>query len=208
MTGCGTNPQENARPGDTGREYPSQEGWHSVYRITRAGRPRAVIRYGHMVKFDSRAIYYFDEGVQVDFFDEAGRRVSVLTAERGTYYEQTRDVFGTGNVVIVSDTGVTVMTEKIRWDEQRGKIISDTLSTLIRQDGDTIRCQGFEALPDLSRIVLRGATGTSGRRIDFDRIESELGGAHETDSIHVPVHRDSTGQIDRPDTTGGENVVR
>ena len=56
-------------------EYPSQESWNSNLIMTRAGKRQAVIRYGHMTQYDSHKMAYFDEGVQVDFYDKtAGTR--------------------------------------------------------------------------------------------------------------------------------------
>lgn len=167
------------------REYPSQEGWNSTYRITKLGKPQAVVTYGHMRQYEKQRMTYFDEGVRVDFYDENGAHSSVLTSEKGSLNEETEDVFGTGNVVIVSDTGVTVYTEKIRWHERRGKIECDTLATIIEQDGDTLYCRGFESNPDLSKIVFLKPWGNSQRRVDFYKIEEDLVRPPERDSLEI-----------------------
>ena len=153
-----------------------------------------------MEKFDSQETYYFDGGVHVDFYDTTGMHTSVLTAERGTYQEKTGDVYGMGNVVIVSDTGVTVLTEKIRWDEKRAKILSDTLTTIIQQDGDTLYCEGFVSNPDLTKIVFLKPWGNSGRRIDFDRIEQDLAEEPAADSTRTAIKTDTVMQSVEPDS--------
>lgn len=185
VSGCGNRDSDSAVPVEEQKEFPTQEGWNSVYRISRAGRPQAIIRYGHMSQYDSRKTTYFDEGVIVDFFDETGRHSSKLTSERGIYNEGTNDVFGIGNVVVVSDTGVTLYTEKIRWDQLREKIISDTLVTVVTEDSDTLYGLGFESTPDLKKMVFKETRGTTDKRVDFNRIESELTVVPDSDTLAV-----------------------
>jgi LPS export ABC transporter protein LptC len=185
VSGCGEPHSDSSAPVEEQKEFPSQEGWNSTYRISRAGRPQAVIRYGHMSQYDSRKTTYFDEGVIVDFFDETGRHSSKLTSDRGIYNIATNDVYGVGNVVVVSDTGVTLYTEKIRWDQTREKIISDTLVTVVTEDSDTLYGRGFESMPDLSKMVFKEIRGTTGKRLDMDRIKVEMAVIPEPDSLAV-----------------------
>ncbi|NQT26227.1 LPS export ABC transporter periplasmic protein LptC [candidate division KSB1 bacterium] len=183
ISGCGDSQSDSSALVGEQKEYPTQEGWNSTYRISHAGRPQAVIQYGHMSQYESQKISYFDEGVIVDFFDETGKHSSKLTSNRGIYNEETNDVFGIGNVVVVSDTGVTLYTEKIRWDQTREKILSDTLVTVVTEDSDTLYGRGFESTPDLSKMVFRETWGKTDKRVDFEKVESELAKSPESDSV-------------------------
>ena len=189
LNGCRKQEEDIVSTQEAGREYPSQEGWDSEIYLSKAGRLQAVVRYGHMMKFDRKQIYMFDEGVEVDFFDKEGKHVSLLTANSGEYHESTEDVVGMGNVVVESDSGLTLRTEVLRWDNRRGKIISDTLVMLTTPQSDTLYGVGFESNADLSRRVIRKPWGVSDERIDFKEIEESFSEESSRDTSAV---RDST----------------
>ena len=171
---CSREDQDLVSTDETQREYPSQEGWNSEIRVSNAGRLQAIVKYGHMMKFDNRKVFEFDEGVEVDFFDREGNHTSNLTSDAGEYHEGTEDVFGTGNVVVVSDSGLTLHTERLRWDNRREKIISDTLVMLTTPDYDTLFGIGFESNADLSRRVIRQPWGVTSEGVDFEKIEESF----------------------------------
>jgi LPS export ABC transporter protein LptC len=58
------------------------------------------------------------QGVRVDFFDEAGKQSSELTANEGEIHEQTRDMVARGNVVLQTTEGTRMSTQKLRVQEQ------------------------------------------------------------------------------------------
>jgi len=153
-------------------EPASQESWNSGLTLSRAGRPQAVIRYGHMAQYDNRRMAAFDGGIRVDFFDAEGRHTSVLTSERGEYNSATEEVRGIGNVVVVSDTGGTLRTAFLKWDPRIGKILSDSAVTVTTQNADTLFGTGFESASDLNHWMIRRPTGSTRRRVDVDRFES------------------------------------
>ena len=164
-------------------EYPSQEGWQSELIISKAARRQAVVRYGHMMKYDQRKIILFDEGVEVDFYDEQGNHTSNLTSERGEYREDTEDILGKGNVVVESDSGITLQTEVLRWDNHLEKIISDTLVMVTTTDQDTLYGIGFESNADLTRRIIRKPWGVSDKRVDIDKLESSFSEPVSKDTI-------------------------
>ncbi len=173
-------------------EYPSQESWNSNIIMTRSGRRQAVILYGHMTQYESRKMMYFDGGVQVDFFNIDGVHTSRLNSERGEYNQLTEEVRGIGNVKVVSDTGITLVTPFMKWDPHIEKIVSDSTVMVATQKLDTLYGTGFESTSDLSHWVIRHPSGITDKHVDFDKMESEFSkpAASKPDSIHAP---DSTG---------------
>ncbi len=165
-------------------EYPSQEGWQSELILTKVGRRQAVVRYGHMMKFDQRQVVLFDAGVEVDFYDEQGNHTSHLTSDRGEYREDTEDIIGMGNVVVESDSGVTLKTDVLRWDNRLEKIISDTLVTVTTTDRDTLYGIGFESNADLTRRVIRNPWGTSDKHVDINALESAFAEPASADTVN------------------------
>ncbi len=181
---CGGGPEKQDSPGHAvpESEPPSQESWNSALTLSRAGKPQAVIRYGHMAQYDSRRMAYFDGGVSVDFFDAEGRHTSVLTSDRGEYNSATEEVRAIRNVVVVSDTGVTLRTAFLRWDPRVEKILSDSAVTVTTQDADTLFGTGFESASDLSHWMIRKPTGSTVRRVDVEKAESGFRNAPAVDS--------------------------
>lgn len=165
--------------------YPTQEGWNSKIFISNAGKRRAVVNYGHMVNYGQQKIYYFDEGVSVDFYDIDGNHTSHLISETGEFHEITEDVIGKGNVIVESDSGITLYTEVLKWDNRLGKIISDTTVMVTTLEGDTLYGVGFESEPDLSRRVVRKPWGVSEKKIYIEELEKSFSRKSTADTIAV-----------------------
>ena len=159
---------------------PVQEGWNSRLYVTREGKKQAVVWYGHMVKYDSTRVVNFNENIQVDFYNSSGEHVSNLKAKRGVYKEDTEDVIAFGNVIVKSDSGISLYTEKLMWDNKRAKILSDTLVMITTADRDTIWGKGFESNADLTRRVIRSPWGVGNRHVDLSRIEREFSNSDTT----------------------------
>lgn len=185
---CGKKREEPVETTKQIKELPEQEGWNSELYISKAGHPQAIVHYGHMTKYETQKIVYFDEGVEVDFYDVDGNHTSHLVSDKGEYHEKTEDVIGIGDVVVVSDSGVTLMTEVIKWDNKREKILSDTLVTIITDEQDTLYGKGLESEPDLGHWVILKPWGISQRRVAIDSLERSFERAPSRDvSVDHPV---------------------
>jgi len=157
------------------RKTPSQEMWKSNIRISKNGNSQAIISYGYMVEYDGQKKAFFDKGVQVDFFDEFGKHTSTLTSLRGEYNKALNNVIGKGNVVVVSDSGYQLLTDQIRWDNLKEKIISDTSVIFITPDSDTLFGEGgFESNADLTDQKFYKTRFISHQSIDLDQLEKSF----------------------------------
>ena len=189
LSGCTRKKHENVLTDQQNKEYPSQEGWNSEIILSRAGRCQAVVHYVHMVKYEKKKVVFFDGGVEVDFYDKNGNHTSHLTSERGEYHEATEDVVGLGHVVVVSDSGVTLRTEILRWDNTREKIFSDTTVMITTEKHDTLYGVGFESNADLTHRVIYKPWGVSNKRINIERFEALFSRSSHNDSL---AKKDST----------------
>lgn len=162
LTGCGssTDSEQNV----TDRKYPDQEIWQPVITLTKDGHKRALVKAGHLVKYNNQAYVNMDTDVQVDFFDSDERHMSHLTARQAQVYENSNDFIAQGNVVVVSDSGLTLYTEEVKWVHRREKIVSDTFITLVT-DQDTLYGVGFESDSDLKNWVIFKPSGVTNRTI-------------------------------------------
>ncbi|MFZ5518553.1 MAG: LPS export ABC transporter periplasmic protein LptC [Candidatus Zhuqueibacterota bacterium] len=148
--------------------FPDQEGWNSTVTSTQNGVVTAVIHYGHMQRFEKKKIVEFDQNVVVDFFNEKGAHTSKLTSEKGRLDEATNNIEAFGNVYVVSDTGITLTTERIWWDNRLAKIVSDEFVTITTAENDTINGTGFESDQNLENWVITEGRGRLSRGLDLE----------------------------------------
>lgn len=148
-----------------------QEGWNSTVTVTRSGKPSAVIRFQHMQKFGKERVVQFDNGVVVDFYNNEGQHTSNLVAQEGKMHENSGDVEALGNVVVVSDSGITLFTEHLRWNNRREKIVSEEFVTIATPAGDTLYGHGFESDQLLQNWVILKPTGVSSKKLAIDEME-------------------------------------
>ncbi len=166
-------------------EIPDQEGWSSTVTSTNKGKIEAIVHYGHMARFNQSRLVKFDGNVQVDFFDEAGRLRSVLTADSGELHEASNDIAARGHVKVVSDT-LTLWTEELRYEQASARIRSDVDVKFVTLDGDTLYGKGFESDSRLRNYRITHLRGIAHKRIDL-----------AMDKLVKPVRRDSA-QAQKP----------
>jgi len=149
-------------------EYPDQEGWNSAVTSSKNGMVGAVIKYGHMQRFKKRKIVELDAGVVVDFFNEQGVHTSKLISNKGRLDEATNNIEAFGNVVVVSDTGITLTTDRLRWDNSIEKIVSNDFVTIVTAEQDTFHGNGFESDQNLENWHITGFSGKASKGLDLN----------------------------------------
>jgi LPS export ABC transporter protein LptC len=160
--------QESAIANSEDLEFPDQEGWNSVVTTTKNGLVSAIIHYGRMQQFKKKKVVELFEGIKVDFFDEKGKPTSNLVSETGKINEVTNDIEASGNVVVVSDTGITLRTKYLKWDNNIEKIISNEFVTIITADQDTFFGKGFESDQNLNNWRILDFSGKASRGFDLN----------------------------------------
>jgi len=167
-------------------EGPDQEGWNSRITVTNAGRVSAEVQYGHMEKYSKKREVHFDSGIIVDFYNQSGNHTSKLTAERGLLFEVNNDFEAHGNVVVVSDSGITLLSESLKWQNQRQRILTDDFVTVSTADADTLHGKGFESDPNLKNWSIKQTTGVTKRRLNLPRAKrSEKSRPEPVDSLQA-----------------------
>ena len=89
--------------------------------------------------------------VEVDFFGEEGGHISILYSDSAQINEQSNNLHANGNVYVVSDSGYTLTTSKILWDNQYKIIIAKDSVMFTTTEGDTMYGVGFESDMDLDQ---------------------------------------------------------
>lgn len=104
---------------------PSQESWRSTVTFSDSSKVKAVLWAGHIADYQEQRITLLDDSVHVDFFDELGNHTSLLTARRGKVNDATQDFDAYDNVVVVSDSGTTLKTDRLFWTNADRKVRTD-----------------------------------------------------------------------------------
>ncbi len=146
------------------KQYPDQESWNTEIILTKDGQKKATIIAGHFTKNNDESVVVLDESVDIDFFDEEQSHISHLKSLRARVNERTNDLIAEGNVVVVSDSGVTLFTEELRWDHKRERILSKVFITLV-SGYDTLTGIGFESDSDLKNWIIEKPAGVTDRTL-------------------------------------------
>ena len=87
--------------------------------------------------------------VIIDFYNDEGNHISILYSDSAQINEKNNDLNASGNVRVVSDSGYTLKTSKIIWDNSYKLIIAEDSVMFTTSEGDTLHGVGFESDSDL-----------------------------------------------------------
>ncbi len=152
----------------TNQEFPDQESWNATVLITRNGKTVGVLKAGHVQKFSKKNITLLDDSIRVDFYDEQGHHKSVLTALGGKVNDINQDMEAYGHVKVVSDSGLTLYTDTLKWDNRAQKIYSEVPIMLTTSEDDTLYGDKFKSSPDLMNYEIENPRGKSSKKINIE----------------------------------------
>lgn len=90
--------------------------------------------------------------VVVDFYNDFGEHISILYADSARINEHSNDLNANGNVYVVSDSGYTLSTSMIVWDNSYKMIVAEDSVMFTTSIGDTLYGVGFESDSDLEEF--------------------------------------------------------
>jgi LPS export ABC transporter protein LptC len=166
ITAC-TEFDTNEESGITPREYPDQESWDAEMFFTKEGKRTAVLKAGYIAKYTRKKYTLLKDSVKVDFYDEQGKHKSVLTAARGKVFDDREDMVATGNVILVSDNGITLYSEELIWNNKEQKIISN-VPVKITTESETMYGDSLRSDPDLINPEIINVHGSSKKKISIN----------------------------------------
>ncbi|HEX5632479.1 MAG TPA: LPS export ABC transporter periplasmic protein LptC [Gemmatimonadales bacterium] len=98
--------------------------------------------------------------MRVVFFDSAGATRATLTAQRGTYLWQTGNLDAEGRVEMKSADGRVLRSEKLKIDQEKQQLSSDTAFTFLER-GSYVEGKSFTSDMNFSNIRASQPTGRS-----------------------------------------------
>ncbi len=163
IVGCAEKVRPSVLSGVSSTQLPTQESWNSTISFSDSGIVKAIVKAGHIYAFDNSRTTYMDSGVVIDFFDEFGKHTTVLTSRRGSVDEGTNNLEAIGNVIVTSDSGTVVQTEKMFWDNAKQLIHSPDFVHITSPTED-LQGTGFESDHNLRNYRIFKVTGTAERK--------------------------------------------
>jgi len=166
IAGCGAGPNPVATA-DFGEMAADQVMIGVTHNVTTEGVRQAVVRADTALFYEQASEVDFRQ-VHVVLFETTGREAANLTAASGRVNMRTEAMVARGNVVLITtEAGRRIETEELHYDPQSNRIWSD-VPTVLYENGNVIRGDGFEADAELKNITLRRPRGqVQGGRIDF-----------------------------------------
>ena len=145
---------------------PDQESWGVTIILTDEGMMRAKVKSGHLEKYNEKEFVMLDSSVMVDFFDDKEQHTSVLTSEKAEVDQSSNDMKAIGNVVAVSDSGITLYTKTLTWNSKEEKLRTKDNIMITTQEADTLYGVGFVSDSDLNNWRIMSPSGVTGREFE------------------------------------------
>ena len=135
---------------DSTEELIENEIWNPLIILSRE-ESRIVAAKAEKLYKSSNELALLVGNVEVDFFSEEGDHISILYSDSAQINEQSNNLHANGNVFVVSDSGYTLTTSKILWDNRYKMIIAEDSVMFTTTEGDTMYGVGFESDMDLDQ---------------------------------------------------------
>ncbi|HIA85211.1 MAG TPA: LPS export ABC transporter periplasmic protein LptC [Candidatus Marinimicrobia bacterium] len=155
--GCETS--DVKRTGESRIGRPDAESWDVIITLTNEGAKRAVIRSGHLEKYNKQQYILLDQNVDADFFNKKEIYTTNLISNIAEVDEEEDFMVAIGDVVVVSDSGVTLFTDTLSWDNVREKVFTNDSVVFITENQDTLYGIGFESDVELNNWKILKPTG-------------------------------------------------
>ena len=155
----GCEVSEVKRSGESREGRPDAESRDAIITLTNQGIKRAVIRAGHLEKYNERQYILLNEKVDADFFNDEEIYTTNLKSQIAEIDEEEDFLIAIGDVIVLSDSGVTLFTDTLSWDNHREKVYTDDRVIFITEDQDTLYGIGFESDVELNYWKILKPTG-------------------------------------------------
>lgn len=144
-------------------EHPDHESWDVRITITNAGIKRAYIEADYLEQYNDKSFISLENNVNIDFYDANEKRISNLSADKAEINERTNFLLAMNNIIIKSDSGVTLFTDTLSWDNTRELIFTDDSVMITTKTNDTLYGIGFESDVNMERWKILKPRGVTSR---------------------------------------------
>ncbi len=161
LLGCDEGPKvmpSTANVPALGADKPGQVSYNTSMNFSASGVLRAILHAGRVQTFETKRYNWLDSSVRVDFYNRMGLHSSVLTSQSAKVNTANNNMTAYGHVHIVSDSGTTVDTDSLEWDNKAQTIHSDAPVHIVEKDGRVTDGIGFESDQNLEHYHIMHPT--------------------------------------------------
>jgi LPS export ABC transporter protein LptC len=124
------------------------------------GEPKVRVKAPVLTRYHTGDPYTeFNEGIQVDFFNDSLRVITVLTANYAIRYEKELKTVMRNDVQVVNEKNEHLSTEELIWDEKKHIIYSEKFVKITTPD-QVLYGEGMEADEQLTKYIIKKPQGT------------------------------------------------
>ena len=145
---CHSKVEDNSRADSI--ELTENEIWNPVIILSRE-EDKIVEAKSEKLYKNNNADALLVGNVEVNFFNNEGQHISILYSDSARINEQNNNLRANGNVYVVSDSGYTLTTNEILWDNRYKMIVAEDSVMFTTTEGDTLYGVGFESDMDLEQ---------------------------------------------------------
>ena len=145
---CRSKVENNSRADSI--ELTQNEIWNPVIILSRE-EDKIVEAKSEKLYKNNNADALLVGNVEVNFFNNEGQHISILYSDSARINEQNNNLRANGNVYVVSDSGYTLTTNEILWDNRYKMIVAEDSVMFTTTKGDTLHGVGFESDMDLEQ---------------------------------------------------------
>ncbi len=148
LLGCDEGPKvmpSTANAPITGADKPGQVSYNTSMNFSASGILRAILHAGRVETFETKHYTWLDSNVRVDFYNKEGVHSSVLTSRSARVNTLNNNMTAYDHVHILSDSGTTVDTDSLEWENQAQLIHSDAPVHIVEKSGRVTDGIGFES---------------------------------------------------------------
>ena len=148
---------------ETREERPDQESWNVIITMTDEGLKRVTVRADHLEKFNNRLLILLEDNVIADFYDAYENPKTILHSDKAEIDESANYMQAIDNVVVKSDSGITLYTSSLAWDHEAESIYTEDSVMITTEQNDTLYGIGFESDLQLNHWKILKPSGVTGR---------------------------------------------
>ena len=110
-------------------EAPDQELWNARIKFTQNELTTSILEASHISIYEKSGLTIADSSFKLDIFDSEGNHSSVLFADSGIVSGED-SLRAYKNVIVISDSGAILNTERLFWNRSTNSVRSDTFVVL------------------------------------------------------------------------------
>ena len=141
------------RNDDSTQELKENEIWNPIIILSRE-ETKLIRAESEKLYKNTNEMALLVGNVKIDFYNDEGDHISILYSDSARIDERNNNLYANGNVYVVSDSGYTLTTNKILWDNRYEMIVAEDSVMFTHSKGDTLYGIGFESDIDLERFKI------------------------------------------------------